>query len=430
MGNARQSESSGAFSATVQLLTATATANYPTRPLHGACVYAINYPPVGRYTAANQIKFNGTPPFYLTYSGGGVATVTQDEAQSPYSTADKTLASFTDASLAPGVTKCKTPAQQTLNASAAGYCEDAAGVTLSLSGTENGAVYELYNIATSAGGATLTGTGGAVTFSGHYTAGSYAVRVVETAAFCPLAMNGTHTVTENPLPTIPATEPANQSACSGVTVALAVTAQQNTTYTWYKVGSATNLAVGASYTTNTSGSYYTVATSEWGCTQTSRIATVSLSGTGGGKLAVPTTCGCAAGLSVSPGCSYCVPTRPASTVNVTNIAGITAVSNTFYHSFCSCPSGWRTPTFNEYKALYKDYQGQLNLPNENFLTSDHSSCGLSGNNCNATCTSYRLWLISHTGQCVSADCGAIKDTNGGAGDAFCTKSKWLMLCVR
>jgi hypothetical protein len=54
VGNAR---SAGSFSATVKLLTATAT-------IAGACVYASNYPPVGEYKSATKISFTGTPELY------------------------------------------------------------------------------------------------------------------------------------------------------------------------------------------------------------------------------------------------------------------------------------------------------------------------------------------------------------------------------
>ena len=231
VGNARAIN--GSFSANVQLLVETWRAT----SLHGLCIYAINYPPVGRYTAADKIKFNGTPPFYLTFSGGGAATVTRDAAKEPYTIPEEqTLASFTDASLAPGVTKCKEPIMQTFTASAAGYCEGDAGVQLALGSTELGAVYQLYKDASSLGGAaTLTGAGGAATFSGHYTAGNYAVRVVETAAFCPLAMNGTRTVTENAKPTAPKIAPPANVCLNGGSLTFVASAYTGA-LTWTATG--------------------------------------------------------------------------------------------------------------------------------------------------------------------------------------------------
>jgi hypothetical protein len=96
IGNAR---SAGSFTATVKLLTATATAN-----LHGLCVYAVNYPPVGEYTSANTIQFTGTPPYELLFGGGGTASL-HCSAGTPctYTLPDgETLAAFTDATSAPG----------------------------------------------------------------------------------------------------------------------------------------------------------------------------------------------------------------------------------------------------------------------------------------------------------------------------------------
>ena len=106
VGNAR---TEGSFSATVRASVGAGLEPAPgdgfeTRTLHGACIYAINYPPVGRYTAANQIKFNGTPDFFLTFTDASTATVLRAAAGTYVVPPDKALASFHDASLAPG--KC------------------------------------------------------------------------------------------------------------------------------------------------------------------------------------------------------------------------------------------------------------------------------------------------------------------------------------
>jgi hypothetical protein len=64
-GNAKAEDNlTGSFNARVQLYSDTPFAA-------GACAYAINYPPVGSYTAANQITLHGTPPFKLTLLNGG-----------------------------------------------------------------------------------------------------------------------------------------------------------------------------------------------------------------------------------------------------------------------------------------------------------------------------------------------------------------------
>jgi hypothetical protein len=95
------------------------------------------------------------------------------------------------------------PATQTLRASAAGYCEDAAGVQFALDSTESGVVYQLYRDNAPLSGATLTDSGSAATFSGTFTAGVYRVESLP-GATCPVAMDGTHTITMYPVPAPPA----------------------------------------------------------------------------------------------------------------------------------------------------------------------------------------------------------------------------------
>jgi uncharacterized protein (TIGR02145 family) len=95
IGNARTA-SAGSFSATVQLLTATAD-------VAGACAYASNYPPVGEYSSdAPMLSFTGTPMYeiQLTKSGGGSAIV--KSGSTFLLPCDYTSASFTDATGAPG----------------------------------------------------------------------------------------------------------------------------------------------------------------------------------------------------------------------------------------------------------------------------------------------------------------------------------------
>jgi hypothetical protein len=88
----------GNFSTTVQLRSA---ATY----LAGACVYAVNYFPKGRYTSASTLVFNGTPKYDVTlkHAGGGASSV--KKIASPYNVpAGSYVTSLTDATGAPG--KC------------------------------------------------------------------------------------------------------------------------------------------------------------------------------------------------------------------------------------------------------------------------------------------------------------------------------------
>ncbi|MDR3184699.1 MAG: hypothetical protein LBT49_04770 [Prevotellaceae bacterium] len=94
---------SGAFSATVQLV-ATCKDARPCVPT-GACVYAIDYPPVGKYTAYNEFQFRGTPPFYIWFAEGGSDTHTL--SNTAYSLPENlSIGTFTDASGATGIMDC------------------------------------------------------------------------------------------------------------------------------------------------------------------------------------------------------------------------------------------------------------------------------------------------------------------------------------
>jgi hypothetical protein len=192
-GNARTTSS---FSATVKLLTATATAA-------GACAYASNYPPVAEYIAVQTIKFSGTPPYEIVLKDSKSGTITR-ESGSPFSVpAGYVAQSFTDKTGAPGKIKCLVPATFTLTASASGFCTGGAGITFALSGTENGLNYQLLRDATPV--RTLPGTGSAATFSGAFNvAGAYtAVSVADAdGVYCSVSMAGSRTVSEYPLPAI------------------------------------------------------------------------------------------------------------------------------------------------------------------------------------------------------------------------------------
>jgi hypothetical protein len=109
VGNAKSpANSNGSFSATVQLLTNTATAA-------GACAYASNYPPVGKYTSADNISFTGTPMYEIvlkeTSSGNTYTAYSKGVYPIPEGS---TFVSFTDATGAPGIIHCFPPAAPTV----------------------------------------------------------------------------------------------------------------------------------------------------------------------------------------------------------------------------------------------------------------------------------------------------------------------------
>jgi hypothetical protein len=182
VGNAR---GSGAFSATVKLLTAIAD-------VAGACAYASNYQPAGEYNDdATGILFTGTPEYEVTLAGSDGKNVTVMSGETFLLPCDYTLSSFTDATGAPGGVSCTPPVKQTLLASASAYCSGTGGVRFALNATELGVTYQLYANNVPKSGATLTGTGSAATFTGSFEVGTYSARTVAGGAFCPAEMAGT-----------------------------------------------------------------------------------------------------------------------------------------------------------------------------------------------------------------------------------------------
>ena len=212
VGNAR---SAGNFSATVKLPTAAVPGTSP-----GACAYASNYPPVGKYTTATSVSFTGTPMYKIVLKETGGTGVLTEYSDGLYTIrAGYAIQSFTDATGAPGTFYCTMPTIQTLLASAAGYCEGATAVRFALQGTESGVVYQLYRDNAPVSGATLNGTGSAATWSGTFAAGEYRAEALP-GATCPAAMAGTHTVTMYPTPASPTITGPNEACNSATLVAV------------------------------------------------------------------------------------------------------------------------------------------------------------------------------------------------------------------
>jgi uncharacterized protein (TIGR02145 family) len=270
IGNAR---TTGSFSATVQLLTATAD-------IAGACAYASNYPPVGEYTATDKITFTGAPPYDIIFNNGSSLSINNSDYDIPTGV---TIASFTDKTGAPGIVTCMPPTTYTLSGSA--VCLNGT-VTLTLSGSQSGWKYQLYK-GSMAIGSIKEGTGSALTFSEAATATgtfNYTVQRVSPAnAQCEMPVSDVRSITVHPLPTI-TIQPAATSVCSGGTVMLSVTASNTTAYRWYKNGSATGEGsnyTSAAYTTAalTAAATYSVVVANGSCSVTSSNAVVSVTTT-------------------------------------------------------------------------------------------------------------------------------------------------------
>jgi hypothetical protein len=263
VGNAR---TAGSFSATVQLLTATAN-------VAGACVYASNYPPVGNYTSATEISFTGTPPYEVVLNGDG-GTTTQMVDGSPYRIPDTyAVQSCTDKNGAPGKQSCIPSTPYNLTASATTYCPGSS-VTFALSNTTPGRTYRLYKDDNSVD--ELTGTGSAATFTSAFAgAGVYTAQVVAEGGNCAALMTGTHTVSENPLPTNLSLTASPTAICNGQSATLTAVANGAASYSIDNSNWQTTAAFNVKPSAST---YYTLyAKTSAGCSATkANAATVTV----------------------------------------------------------------------------------------------------------------------------------------------------------
>jgi hypothetical protein len=277
-GNAR---STGSFSATVQLFTTMSNVG-------GACAYASNYPPVGKYLSASEISFTGTPEYkvILERSNKSTYTVTVGKNESLLIPNGEAALSFTDKTGAPGKIACIPSTVYDLTASALSFCEGDAGVTFALSGTDDEQSYELYRDGMVV--ATLEGTGSAATFSGFFQAGTYTARTVPGGTFCLAEMNGSLPIGSNPLPDAPAMG-GGGTYCSGMGTITATAGSGGTGIRWTDEDN-----TASSRTVTASGTYYAVSTTEAGCESLPEgIAVVASLPGADGQPAVP--CGCVPG---------------------------------------------------------------------------------------------------------------------------------------
>jgi hypothetical protein len=187
VGNAKTA-SSGSFSATVKLLTATLD-------MGGACAYASNYPPVGEYTSAQTLRFTGTPPYDLVLRHSGGSTITQSAGSNVYTVPlDYTLLSYIDKTGVPGIVR---PTTVSLLSSQTAICK---GVSVTLTAAANGAAsYSFDGGTTWQAEATLTESLTATksyalkvkSVAGHVSSDSKSATVVVYPDFTPGAISAT-----------------------------------------------------------------------------------------------------------------------------------------------------------------------------------------------------------------------------------------------
>ncbi|MCX6266585.1 MAG: T9SS type A sorting domain-containing protein, partial [Bacteroidetes bacterium] len=106
------------------------------------------------------------------------------------------ISSFSDFMV--GEPACIAPAVYDVNGGGA-YCFGGSGMPVGLAGSEAGVEYQLYLDGTTPVGLPITGIGGAISFGDQTVAGSYSVIGTRTSGGCSSNMNGTVTITINPL---------------------------------------------------------------------------------------------------------------------------------------------------------------------------------------------------------------------------------------
>ena len=88
------------------------------------------------------------------------------------------------------------------NLSAGGsFCSGGTGIDLTLSGSQPGVLYQLYNGAATTG-SPIGGTGGTIDFGPQNVAGTYSVLASNPTTGCSIAMNGSSVIVVNPLPLV------------------------------------------------------------------------------------------------------------------------------------------------------------------------------------------------------------------------------------
>ncbi len=141
------------------------------------------------------------------------------------------------------------------------YCANGTGVNISLSGSQGGVSYQLYNGAAAVGGI-VPGTGAALSFGTHTASGTYTVMATN-SALCSSPQSGAATVVMNALPTAYAVTSTGTNYCAGttgITIGLSISAT-GVNYQLYNGGTPVGSIVpGSTGTAISFGSYTTSGT--------------------------------------------------------------------------------------------------------------------------------------------------------------------------
>jgi hypothetical protein len=157
-----------------------------------------------------------------------------------------------------------------LKVSATTYCENDA-VTFTMESTTLGRTYQLYKDGTAVD--VLTGTGGAVPFTGAFAgAGTYTARVLTGGGSCAAPMTGVHVVSENPAPTGLSLVSTLMAVCAGQPATLTAAATGGVSYSLD--GSGWQPEADFKVTPQPGVPYTLYAKTDAGCTATQTFASV------------------------------------------------------------------------------------------------------------------------------------------------------------
>jgi hypothetical protein len=152
-------------------------------------------------TGVSYQLFNGATPIGLAIAGTGVAISFGNQTVSGTYTVLATNTSTYCTNVMSGtasVTINPLPAQYNVMGGGS-YCENGSGVTVSLSGSQTGVSYQLYN-GTTAMGSVVAGTGVVISFGSQTLAGTYTVLATNTTTGCSRAMTASASIIMNPAP--------------------------------------------------------------------------------------------------------------------------------------------------------------------------------------------------------------------------------------
>ncbi len=230
----------------------------------------------GTYCSGDPVNitfnFTGNPPFTLLYTAGaGIITASNINTYSYSITLNPTSSIVVDAisiiddtcyNDGPSVNVFVLNQAAVYNVTGSGsYCAGQAGLTVGLSGSQSGILYQLYKNSLAVG-APVIGTGSALSF-GLQTAGTYTVIANGTSA-CATNMNGNAVIVENPVPNVDIL-PSSASICPGENVNL--TASGASSYLWSTGATTAMINVVPAATTT----YTVTGTNSFGCTATADV---------------------------------------------------------------------------------------------------------------------------------------------------------------